>query len=373
MDNRIFGIDLYRAAAILMVLAAQCVFFFPQEDGAMAQLAGLAGFLGLEIFLVLSGFLAGKSLYRLFCHTEFDFRSMALFSAKRKIRIVPLYYLVLCALLAVAYFRNYPVEGAWKYFFLLQNFASSIPAFFPESWGLPVILYSGILLLLLLVGLQKLLSHAPKPMVFLLVALLPIVLCLGFKWIYNMGATHTDVNAWDASLKTVVIYRLDAFFIGVFFSWLQSFVPNVFYRMRWLFAAVGCVGILFIIAGVGYFRLLIDTHPFFWNVFYLPITSLALACFFPVLSVWQTVPKMVQIPIGFISRTSYAVYLIHYSVLIQLLEYFLMANFAQDNSQLAEFSLIYLASNLVLAALLFYAVERPFIRKASSLKFTPKA
>lgn len=373
MDNRIFGLDLYRAAAILMILAAQCVFFFPQEDGAVAQLAGLSGFLGLEIFLVLSGFFVGQSLYPLFCNTRFDFRAMVLFSAKRKIRIVPLYYVVLCVLLAVAYFRNYPVEGAWNYFFLLQNFASSIPAFFPESWGLPVILYSGVLLLLLLIGLQKLLSHVQKPMVFLIAASIPVVLCLGFKWIYSMGASQTDVNAWDASLKTVVIYRLDAFFIGVFFSWLQGYAGHFFYRMRWLFAAVGCLGILFIVAGVGYFQLLIDTHPLFWNVFYLPIASLSLACFFPILSAWRTAPQMIQMPIGFLGRTSYAIYLVHYSVLIQLLEYFLRANFAQDNSELIRFSLIYLTANLAVAALLHYAVERPFIRKASTLNFTPKA
>lgn len=373
MDNRIFGLDLYRSVAILMILAAQCVFFFPQEDGAIAQLAGLSGFLGLEIFIVLSGFLVGGSLYRLFCQTEFTFVSAVLFSARRKIRIVPLYYVVLCVLLAVAYLRNYPVEGAWKYFLLLQNFASSIPAFFPESWGLPVILYSGILFLLLLVGLQKLLSHASRPLIFIIAALILIVLCLGFKWIYNMGASHTDVNAWDASLKTVVIYRLDAFFIGVVFSWMQAYAPEAFYRTRWFFAAIGCFGILFIIAGVGYLQWLIDTHPLFWNVFYLPVTSLALACFFPLLSGWPSAPKWIQAPIGFVSRTSYAFYLIHYSILIQLLEYTLMANFAQDNSQLAEFSLIYLTAGFILAALLFYVVERPFIRKAAALQFTRKS
>ena len=56
---------------------------------------------------------------------------------------------------------------------------------------------------------------------------------------------------------------------------------------------------------------------FIWDVIYLPLTSIATALTLPVLSSWQQAPRYIAVPIRYVSITSYAVYLLHYGLLLQ--------------------------------------------------------
>ncbi|HEU0136653.1 MAG TPA: acyltransferase family protein, partial [Flavobacterium sp.] len=62
-SNRIFGLDFMRATAIMMVLIGHCAWIFPASEGVIMQLLAMSGYLGVEIFFVLSGFLIGNILY----------------------------------------------------------------------------------------------------------------------------------------------------------------------------------------------------------------------------------------------------------------------------------------------------------------------
>ena len=119
------------------------------------------------------------------------------------------------------------------------------------------------------------------------------------------------------------------------------------------------MGLLFV--GVGYFHLLIDSNPFFWEVLYLPLTSIAIAFFLPTFSQWN-LKGILKNSITFISKISYAVYLLHYGIILQL-----MCNFFDPKLyttiQFCFFSISYLAVTLFLGFIFYHFFERPLINR----------
>ena len=66
LSDNIFGLDFMRTIAILMVLFGHCLLIYPPSQSLIAQVGLFCGFLGVEVFFVLSGFLVGRILYRLY-------------------------------------------------------------------------------------------------------------------------------------------------------------------------------------------------------------------------------------------------------------------------------------------------------------------
>jgi len=141
---------------------------------------------------------------------------------------------------------------------------------------------------------------------------------LFFKVYYNFSTYTSSINQWDSALKSVVIYRLDSVFIGAFFYWLQYKASTFWHKLKSVFFILGLFGILFISFGLGYFRILIDTHPFFWNVFYLPFVSLSIASLLPFFSEFQIENAFFK-SVASISSLFYPVYLLHFSVVLQIM------------------------------------------------------
>jgi len=77
--NRIFGLDVMRAAAIIMVLFGHCVWIYPEGNSVFHQLMVLSGFMGVETFFVLSGFLIGKICYQLYLKDDFKIKMYLFF------------------------------------------------------------------------------------------------------------------------------------------------------------------------------------------------------------------------------------------------------------------------------------------------------
>jgi len=357
-NQRIFGLDLIRVTAIVMILMAQCIWILPQSGSAVVtQVASLFHFMGLEIFFVLSGFLLGNSMYKLLMKDDFGSHSVLHFLKKRAIRILPLYYLVLAINFGIARHIGYPVEQGWKYIVLLQNFASPIPAFFSESWGLPIIVFDGVLFPLVLLGFNAIFKPKNKSGLFFIVALFLIAIFLISKFIYNATTPNTDVNQWYADLKPVVIYRLDAVIIGILFSWLLNNIA-FFRKSRLLLAFIGGVGIGFIFVGVGYFQLLIESHPFFWNVIYLPMASLSIAFFLPLLCAWKN--SFAATPIRFLSAITYAVYMVHFGIVLQLMKFYFPVAVPK---QWLLFVISYLTITFILGFLLNRLCQKIFIKR----------
>ena len=172
---------------------------------------------------------------------------------------------------------------------------------------------------------------------------------------------------WNVNLKAVTIYRIDAIYYGVLAACISLVKPNFWRRFRVLFLIIGgliFVGLNFIIPTQ---QIFIESHPFFWNVLYLPINSIAIAFTLPLLSQIKSAPKLIVVPITIISLISYSMYLIHYSVVMQLMKYFFPTE-GLSNSNL----MIYLSIYFIITLIGSYALYAFFERPMTNLRDTAK-
>ena len=116
-------------------------------------------------------------------------------------------------------------------------------------------------------------------------------------------------------------------------------------------------------------QVFIETHAFFWNVLYLPINSIAIAFALPFLSKLNSVPSFILKPITYISVLSYAMYLLHYSVVLQLMKYFYQTD-NLTNIGLMIYIGLYFIFTILLSYMLYQFFEKPItdLRDLKSIK-----
>ena len=367
-EKRIFGLDIMRAVAILLVVCSHAVWIFPQTKNVLTDLMSIAGVIGVEIFFVLSGFLIGRIIYNLFVSSEFTRKDITYFWVRRWFRTLPNYYLILVFNVLLAMFLGTSMpDNLWHYFFFMQNFSWEMPLFFGESWSLPIEEFAYIIgpLLLYLVLFLKL--KISKSRLFFLITSLIVVFFFMTKVYYNISHPETDMMFWNVNIKAVTIYRIDAIYYGVLAAYLSLVKPNFWRRFRFLFLIIGgalFLGLNFIIPTQQVF---IETHPFFWNVLYLPINSIAIAFMLPLLSQIKSAPKLIVVPITIISLISYSMYLIHYSVVMQLMKHVFPTE-GLSNSNLLIYLSIYFIITLIGSYMLYVFFERPMTNLRDTAK-----
>lgn len=367
-SKRIFGLDFMRAIPILVVLLTHTLWIYPKNNGLISQLLSVFGFLSVEVFFVLSGFLIGKILFNMFVNEpDFSFHKVLYFLKRRWFRTLPNYYLVLFLNILLSSVIGFTFVDLWKYFFFLQNFSSAMSFFFPESWSIAIEEFAYLLFPILLLLIFKVRKDKNKSRLFFQFNLLLILIIILLKVIYNNFTTNTNLTEWNISLKGVVLFRLDAIFIGILFSWLYMNYETFWIKKRFLLASIGFCLMTIMFIGVGFFQILIENYPFFWNVLYLPITSVAIACFLPLLSCWETAPKYIKKPITFISKISYSIYLLHYSIILQLMKY-LFDTSSLNQNQLHLFMISYLTITFFMSWILYRFYEKPMMNKRDKIR-----
>ena len=359
--KRILGLDVMRSIAIGMVLCSGFISIYPNSSGNLSQIFALFGFWGVEIFFVLSGFLIGNSLYKQFVRNDYTISSVLEFLKRRSFRVLPNYFLVLIVNITLAFILNFYMQDVSFYFLFLQNFAQPMKAFFPESWSLSVGIFAYLLLPFVLLFTSFLIKPKNTSKHYILVVLGLILIFLTNKILYCFTTNNTTIEQWDVSLKSVAIYRVDSVLIGVFASWIHLNFVEFWSKQKRVLFVFGFILLLFMFAGVGFFRLVIDTYPFFWNVLYLPLTSITFALFLPVLSQWEYAFGWFSKPVTFISLISYSVYLLHYSFLLQLMK-FCFDTTLFSIYELHFFTFSYLLITFFVSFLLYKYFEKPIMK-----------
>lgn len=359
LKQRIFGLDILRAIAILMVVSSHVLWIYPKSNAFIPTLFELFGFWGVELFFVLSGFLIGSILYKTFVNENFTLKEVFHFLKRRWFRTLPNYYLVLLLNILIAFFLGFSIENFGSYFVFLQNFASKSPAFFPESWSLSIEEFTYLLLpfSLFFVGLVKVKN---KSKLFLLIILALILVFWMNKFYYHSQHTISNLSEWNLNLKSVLIYRIDAILMGVLFAWISLNFSEFWKNSKTIFALIGFGILFFLMFGIIPLDLTIEQNPFFWNVLYLPITSIAFTFLLPFFSNWKTFTNPILYPIELISKISYSIYLLHYSIILLLLKTFF------DTSQMPDFerhffTIVYLLITFLSSYLLYRFYEKPIM------------
>jgi peptidoglycan/LPS O-acetylase OafA/YrhL len=301
-DARRFGLDAWRALAILLVLAGHASFFFLPLTRELDAWYGLA-FLGVELFFVLSGFLIGGILIGEFRSGSFRLRQ---FWTRRWLRTLPNYFLFL-ALNIVLYRVMY---GVWPQFGLflifLQNFAWPHPPWFSEAWSLSVeeLFYLIAPLMVLVAG--RLSKQRGATVAWLLLAIAVVTaIRIGYVLRYD--------PVWDSGVRKIALLRLDAFIYGVLAAWFCA-AHAISLRARTLLALAGIGGT--VVAALVFFLSARD-HDFFARTFLFNLIPASLAAILPLAAGWRAdaAPALARICVGRIALWSYSLYLCQLAVM----------------------------------------------------------
>ena len=369
--KRFFGLDFLRALSISLLLFSHSSWIY-NSSGILGKMQDASGFLGVELFIVLSGFLIGGMLYKQFLHENYTIKDAGLFITRRLMRVLPSYYLVITIITIIYLSFGFSVSEVWKYPLMIQNFSSPIPAFFPESWSLPVKEMGYIFVVILLLVVSKTFIKTSKQVLFLTVVIGLIAFTFLLKLYYDIHSANLQLRIWSFTVRSVVIYRIDSVLIGVLFGYFYHNYKEFIMSKRKLFLAVGLLLFLVLFLCIVVFKLRLTNASWFWNILCLPLVSSAICLFIPFLLNWKSPPQAIGNGITFICNIAYSIYLLHYSVVLFLLKYFIDT---KDFSlwQLNLFAILYLSITVGLSYLFYTYFEKPINQfRAKNLKLNDK-
>lgn len=355
--KRFFGLDFLRALSISLLLFSHSSWIY-NSHSVLDKLQDASGFLGVELFIVLSGFLIGGILYKQFLHENYSLNDALLFISRRLMRVLPSYYLVVFILTIVFLIFGFSVAQVWKYLLLIQNFATPIPAFFPESWSLPVKEMGYIFVVFLLLFSSKIVVRISKSHLFLTIIVGMIITIFLLKLYYNLHSTNLDLKQWSFRVRSVVIYRIDSVLIGVLFGYFNHNYKEFILAKRKLFLATGILLFLVLVLCIVVFKLRLNNAAWFWNICGLPLVSLMICMFIPFLLHWKTPSQTIGKFVTFICNISYSIYLLHYSLVLFLMKYFIDTK-NLNVWQLNGFALLYLSVTIGLSVIMYTFFEKP--------------
>ncbi len=357
--ERVFGLDLMRAVAILAVVISH---------GSMLEKAN-TNFPwipipdGVELFFVLSGFLIGQILIRqVMDKPKFGWKEIKAFWIRRWFRTLPLYYLILlCNLAVVSLGIIHEDIGmfSWKFFFFLQNFVEPFYGFFWESWSLSVeewfyllfpLTIALLLALVLPFGWKK--PHA---------ILISIVLFLVVPFALRLAtASQLEVDQFWLEVKVykIVVLRLDAIAFGLLAAYWQRFHQSSWEKWKVLSFVLG----LLLIFGLMQFTW--EPNAFQTKVLKVVYRGLGCMLLLPLLSGWRTAPKWPLRIFTHISLISYSMYLINLALVSEVIR----DNFPPQTAQEAwVMYAVYWTVTIVVSTLLFKYFETPFLKLRNRL------
>ncbi|HET6767726.1 MAG TPA: acyltransferase [Chitinophagaceae bacterium] len=313
--ERVFGLDIMRAMAILFVLFGHTVFLLPFSDSNRFLIFQFFGFFGVEIFFVLSGYLVGKILLRNLNEGPVNFKTIRHFWIRRWFRTLPGYYLAFLLTAIVYYFSHKQFVFAEPYNLLylvfLQNFVSPHPDFFPLAWSLSMEEWFYLLLPLWFIFFYWLFRNKKGYQITSIISFLLLILAIRIIVVYISNPE------WDNQIKRIVVLRLDALTTGV----LAGFV-HLYFKDYWSCNAKWFLftGVILLAATSIYFclkRMNVDMPGnFFWKTFYFNVVSFAIASMLPWMTSNRIRPgRLISKAITHISLVSYSLYLTHILVM----------------------------------------------------------
>lgn len=303
------------------------------------------GFLGVELFFVLSGFLIGGILIKDF-QSQLDFFQIKRFWLRRWFRTLPNYYLFF--LINVLLMGLLEAKPDLQHLIFLQNFAWRMPDtdFFGESWSLSIEEWFYIFLPLFIFGLsngkKRSLAHA---------ILATIVVIALFSLFGRMLLAELGFVSWRKTFRKIVLLRFDSLMVGVLGAYVKFYWIDYWKRFQ---GFLGVLGGLFLQAVVLYLYFTLDLdHSFVAKTFLFSLVSFSTLLLIPSLELLKDKQTMVYQGVARISACSYSLYLCN----IPISKAVASALGAQIWSFFA-----YLVLCLALAQMIFKYFESPFLK-----------
>ena len=375
-NKRIIGLDVLRSIAILLVMLMHSGSMFlplaklPLIGNIVGKLLAIiipVGYLGVELFFVLSGYLIGSILIKLFSDNKKPiFKEIKQFWIRRWLRTLPNYYFVLLINYVVFVFilNSYPFN--WKYLFFIQNFISVQPSFFRESWSLAVEEWSYFLLPIIMFVCFVLFKKSSSKFLILLSICLIILLSFCVKFAFLFTNFHQFIP-FDEQLRKVVLFRLDAIMYGFLMAWWMHYFSSFFLKHKIIFLLLG---LFFLVILVWYFYINgnfeLDNQTsnfiivFINRMFWIPLVGVSFSFMIPFFATLISFNNnILNTVFMFISKISYSLYLIHFPV--YALIFFKKLPFLNIQQSLYNI-MSYFTVCFVIAYLLYRFWELPFLK-----------
>ncbi len=321
LSERIVGLDVFRAVAILFVLLSHSIGFLGVRHPF--RVGYFLGFLGVELFFVLSGFLIGSILMKILYHANGYLRlaDVRAFWIRRWFRTLPAYYLVLMVWICLRLVLDFKSDQASvlglhivRYFFFVQNAVTPHPEFFNEAWSLAVEEWFYLLFPLVLLLHGRIVRHRQNGGGILLIISAFII----FTALVRFSVVWLENPEWNTGVRRMMPLRLDSIGIGILFAWFCYFFPIAWRRHRIALALTGLV-----LCGMSTMWLSTDVldrdntagASFFSKTGLFTLFSISFGLWLPLAQSVRTLPKWMARPVVFVSLISYSLYLTHGMIL----------------------------------------------------------
>jgi peptidoglycan/LPS O-acetylase OafA/YrhL len=358
--RRLLGLDLVRAAAIAWVMLYHASLFeLVSQQSAIVRF----GWMGVDLFFVLSGFLIAEQLLRPLAGGRRP--SYGRFFSRRAFRTLPAYLVMVGLYFALPVLRDRPhIQPLWQFLTFTQNFGVHPPPAkaFSHAWSLCVeeqfyLLFPFVLILLMY-------RPSTRKTVAAIVAVLLAGMALrGYLWLHDVAQQPFDIAARANSSRYMdAIYyptftRLDGLLAGVVAAAIKTFRPSLWNLLTHRANLLLGVGVAGIVLSAIFF---VDQTAAFWPaVFGFPLLSLSIALVVIAASTPTSIIGRRAIPgVGALAAGSYSLYLSH-----KMIFRILQNAFPNLPPALRPWELpMALAAALAIGALLYWAVERPFLK-----------
>jgi peptidoglycan/LPS O-acetylase OafA/YrhL len=344
------GLDLLRALAIIVVVLYHAALFGFKLPGRVDRF----GWIGVDLFFVLSGYLIGGQLVAPLARG----RSIDLprFFARRVLRIIPAYFVILAVYAFLPSWREYPeMSPLWKFVISVQNIGLHGGTAFSHAWSLAVEDQFYLLLPPILI----LVSGWPRARF-----IIPCFIVLGgiglrtFLARQNLVETGVSFRSFQTWIYYPTWTRLDPLVFGVILAAIEKFRPQWWRRLMnlapWLLLPGLALIVYALYLGEGDY---LTVAAAIWQF---PLVALGMAALLVCAVSPRLILRRVKIPgAAFIASVAYSAYL------IQKLVIHFVAQFCVTHNIVFTTAATLVGVELcvyAVATTLFLAVERPFLQ-----------
>ncbi len=346
------GLDLLRALAIIVVVIYHAALFGFKLPGRVDRF----GWIGVDLFFVLSGYLIGGQLLAPLARDQR--MNLGRFFARRALRIMPAYFVVLAIYFLLPSWREYSEmsQPLWKFLLSVQNIALHGGTAFSHAWSLAVEDQFYLALPFLLLFLYR------RPSSAIIIPCLLVVGGIALRTFLAAQNPSIDGGVSFRGFQAWIYYptwtRLDPLVFGVALAAIEKFRPQWWRRLTnyaiWLWLPALALIAYGLWLGEGdYLTVTACTWQF-------PLIALGMAALLICAVSPRLVFRRVAIPgAAFIASIAYSAYLIQ-KLVIRFVEQFC----ASHNIVLTSAPALICVELCVYAAatILFFTVERPFLQ-----------
>lgn len=319
--TRNHSVDIFRAVAIILVVLYHYKRIVP------------FGFLGVDLFFVISGLLIGGILTNEFRRDgKIKFRS---FFLRRGAKIYPSYFFYIAVITWVnSYSKPFHFSDLYKYIFFYENYTGTNTI----VWSLCVEEHFYILLPILFIIISKFIPDRLQKRYLFGSILFTILAGITFKYISYQFTISQDTYSATHN-------RIDSLAWGVLLSLIISYYPERIYK-KYIYAVTIISGLIILTGSI----LLADRYFLFDKIYFHSVAPFA---FFLLLAGTYFLKFPSLIPLRFIAYYSYNLYLWH-----SLIGWIVSKYVPESRYSI----LIYLSLTLIVAMAITILIEEPFYK-----------